>query len=154
MNNKIIKQTVEQTIAPSFLKLGACLIYEALTVIALGLTFSALFLWLFGDATHGFKRALLQLFLWSAIGVYFIRCWLKTGQTLAMQAWQLKLVNQELHLVTLNIAVLRYALATVSLMLLGMGFLWALFDKDRLFLHDRLLDSSIVTLPKTMKSLD
>lgn len=150
MNKKI----VEQTIVPSFFKLSTCLIYEALTVIALSLTFSALFFWLVGDATHGVKRLLLQLFLWSAIGIYFIRCWLKTGQTLAMQAWQLKLVHQETRLLTFNLAVLRYVLATISLMLLGVGFLWALFDRDRLFLHDRLLESSIITLPKTAKSIN
>lgn len=143
------KKTVKQTIAPSFFKLGACLIYEALTVIALSLTFSALFLWLAGDATHGFKRGLLQLFLWVAIGVYYMRCWLKSGQTLAMQAWRLKLVGRDAGLLTFRMALMRYVLVTISLMSVGIGFLWSLFDRDRLFLHDRLLKNRIITLPKT-----
>jgi uncharacterized RDD family membrane protein YckC len=137
---------MKPTVAPSVLKLGACLIYEALTVTALGLVLTGLFLWIAGDATYGLKRGLLQLFLWIAIGSYFVWCWVKTGQTLAMQAWQLKLVNQEAELLTVRAAVLRYILASVNLMLLGLGFLLAVFDKDRLFLHDRLLKSRIILL--------
>ena len=140
-NNKM-----EQTVAPSLFKLGACLIYEALTVVALSIVLAGFFVWFAGDATQGLKRVLLQLFLWLGIGVYLIRCWVKTGQTLAMQAWRLKLVNQDAALLSFRHAVIRYMLATMSLMMLGLGFLWVLFDKDRLFLHDRLLKCKIITV--------
>jgi len=141
----------EQKIAPGLFKLGACLIYEALTLIALSFVFAGLFVWLTGDATHGIKRLLLQLFLWLAIGGYYVRCWLKTGQTLAMQAWRLRLVNQENALLDFKTAILRYTLTTFSLMLLGVGFLWALVDRDRLFLHDRLLKSRIIMVQKNSR---
>jgi len=136
--------------ASSLFKLGACLVYEALTLIALSFAFSALFVWLAGDATHGVQRLLLQIFLWCAVGAYYVRCWVKTGQTLAMQAWQLKLVSQDGALLVLKGAVLRYVLATASLILFGVGFLWAVFDKDRLFLHDRLIKSKIIDMRKSI----
>jgi len=122
--------------------------YEALTVVALSFVCAGLFVWFAGDATHGIKRLFMQLFLWLAIGAYFIWCWLKSGQTLAMQAWQLKLVNQENQLLTLRFAMARYLLATLSLALFGLGFLWAVFDSKKLFLHDRLLKCKVVVQQK------
>ena len=136
------------TSAPSFLKLGACLIYEALVVIALSLVCTTIFVLLLGEATAGVKRYLLQLLLCLTAGVYFVWCWQKSGQTLAMQTWQLKLLNQDGDLFTLTAAITRYVLASLSLMAFGLGYLWAIVDRDRLFLHDRLLKSKIIFAPR------
>jgi uncharacterized RDD family membrane protein YckC len=43
-------------------------------------------------------------------------------------------------------AVHRYLLATLGLAALGLGFLWALFDRDRQFLHDRLAGTALVSV--------
>lgn len=131
--------------APSLIKLGACLLYELLTVIAIVFVSAGLFLWVAGDATHGAKRLLLQIFLWLIVGAYFVWCWQKSGRTLAMQAWKLKLIGEDSQLLSLKIAILRYVLATLGMVLCGMGFLWAIVDRQRLFLHDRLLKSRIIT---------
>lgn len=137
-----------QTTAPSLTKLGACLIYDAFVVIALYLVCVGIFLWLVGDATQGLKRYALQLFLWLSVGAYFVWCWLKSGQTLAMQTWQLKLVSQDGQLLSIKVAIARYVLACASLILFGLGFLWVIFDRDRLFLHDRLLKTHIIYVPR------
>lgn len=131
--------------APSLIKLGACLLYELLTVIAIVFVSAGLFLWIVGDATHGAKRLLLQIFLWLIVGAYFVWCWRQSGQTLAMQAWKIKLIGDDSQLLSLNIAILRYVLATLSVVLCGLGFLWAIMDRQHLFLHDRLLKTRIVT---------
>ena len=140
MNNQKMNMT-----APSLIKLGACLLYELLTVIAIVFVSAGLFLWIVGDATHGAKRLLLQIFLWLIVGAYFIWCWRQSGQTLAMQAWKIKLIGDDSQLLSLNIAILRYVLATLSVVLCGLGFLWAIIDRQHLFLHDRLLKTRIVT---------
>jgi uncharacterized RDD family membrane protein YckC len=132
-------------VAPSLIKLGACLLYELLTVIAIVFVSAGLFLFIAGDATHGAKRLLLQVFLWLILGAYFVWCWRQSGQTLAMQAWKLKLVGHDGQLLSLKIAILRYVLATLGMVLCGLGFLWAIVDNQHLFLHDRLLKSRIVT---------
>jgi uncharacterized RDD family membrane protein YckC len=134
--------------SPGLLKIGACLIYEALVVIALSFVCALVFLMLVGDATHSIKRACLQLLLWISVGVYFVWCWHKSGQTLAMQAWQLKLQNQDATLLSANKAIARYVLACISLVLFGLGFVWALVDRDKLFLHDRLLKTHIIYVPR------
>jgi uncharacterized RDD family membrane protein YckC len=131
--------------APSLIKLGACLLYELLTVIAIVFVSAGLFLWIVGDATHGAKRLLLQIFLWLIVGAYFVWCWRQSGQTLAMQAWKIKLIGDDSQLLSLNIAILRYILATLSVVLCGLGFLWAIIDRQHLYLHDRLLKTRIVT---------
>jgi len=140
VNNQKMNMT-----APSLIKLGACLLYELLTVIAIVFVSAGLFLWIAGDATQGAKRLLLQIFLWLIVGAYFIWCWRQSGQTLAMQAWKIKLIDDDSQLLSLNIAILRYVLATLSVVLCGLGFLWAIMDRQHLFLHDRLLKTRIVT---------
>jgi hypothetical protein len=39
-------------------------------------------------------------------------------------------------------------IASFSLMFFGLGFVWALFDREGLYLHDRLTGGNLVTLPK------
>ena len=128
---------------PTLLKLGGSLVYDALVIIALCFAGALLFITVVGDATLGIKRYLLQLFLWLAIGAYFVWCWLKSGQTLAMHTWHLSLVRADHAPLSIQRAIARYVLASLSLMLFGLGFLWAIVDPDRRFLHDRLLHTKI-----------
>lgn len=134
--------------APSLFKLGACLMYELLTIVAIIFVSTGLFLIVAGDAGHGIKRLFLQLFLWLVVGAYYIRCWIKTGQTLAMQAWKLKLVDERHRLLSIRQAMAKYLLATVSMAFFGAGFLWAVVDKDSRFLHDRLLRYQVISYTK------
>lgn len=133
---------------PAWLRLAACMLYDGLVVLALSFALALGFILLFGDASHGLKRYALQLFLWLGIGLYFVWCWRKSGQTLAMQTWQLKLSDGQTKLLNWPQALIRYALASLSLAAFGLGFVWAVFDRDGLFLHDRLLNSRITFVPR------
>lgn len=133
---------------PAWLRLAACMLYDGLVVLALSFALALGFILLFGDASHGLKRYALQLFLWLGIGLYFVWCWRKSGQTLAMQTWQLKLSDGQTKLLNWPQALIRYALASLSLGAFGLGFAWAVFDRDGLFLHDRLLNSRITFVPR------
>lgn len=133
---------------PAWLRLAACMLYDGLVVLALSFALALGFILLFGDASHGLKRYALQLFLWLGVGLYFVWCWRKSGQTLAMQTWQLKLSDGQTKLLNWPQALIRYALASLSLGAFGLGFAWAVFDRDGLFLHDRLLNSRITFVPR------
>ncbi len=87
-------------------------------------------------------------------GVYFTWLHRHGGQTLAMQTWKLKLVDARTGgRVSLGQAWLRYALAWTSLLGCGLGFCWALVDRDRQFLHDRLAGTRVVSaFPPTRSS--
>ena len=55
-----------------------------------------------------------------------------------MQTWKLRVVTASGQRVYLKQAVARYLFAMIGFFFLGCGIVWALFDRDRQFLHDRL----------------
>lgn len=89
-------------------------------------------------------KMLFQMYLFVVIGIYFIWCWAKTGQTLPMKTWRLRVITVDGHPLSPSHAVLRYSLAWASFLTAGIGFFWAFADKDRQFLHDRLARTKIV----------
>lgn len=125
-------------------RLFASLIYELLILISLWMLVTALFVGVFGHANANPKRLILQSLLWLMTGIYFVWQWQKSGQTLPAQTWKIKLINQDGALLSLGIACLRYLLASVSLLCFGLGFCWALWDKNGLYWHDRLLNTKFV----------
>lgn len=86
------------------------------------------------------------------LGIYFIWYWRHGGQTLAMQTWKLKLVDRDGATPSANQLYLRYFLAWPSVLFYGVGLIWALFDRDRQFLHDRLAGTRIIFAPPTTAS--
>ena len=61
-----------------------------------------------------------------------------------MKTWKLRLVSADGGPVSVRRAALRYLLACLSVALAGAGLVWAAFDRDRQFLHDRLAGTRIV----------
>jgi uncharacterized RDD family membrane protein YckC len=78
------------------------------------------------------------------MGAYFIWYWHHSGQTLAMQTWKIALTTPSGASPSLAQLALRYVVAWPSVVCLGVGLLWALIDRDRQFLHDRLAGTRLV----------
>lgn len=76
--------------------------------------------------------------------VYFAWFWVHGGQTLAMKTWRIRVVDVGGGRLRPAQAVLRFLAAWPSIALGGVGILWALFDRDGQFLHDRIADTRIV----------
>lgn len=119
------------------------MVYEALVLFAVAFFAAWLFFFVSGgrDATDGALRLLLQAFIALMWIAYLLGSWLRGGQTLAMRAWRVRLVD-----VTPRKALLRLALAAL-LVPTGISLLWALFDRERQFLHDRLAGTRLVLKP-------
>lgn len=130
--------------APGLIRRFASALYDLLLLAALLLVASFPFLAIVGDATQGWRRHLLQLYVVVVAGAYFVGFWSRGGQTLAMKTWRIRVVRSEGGPLTPARALHRYLLALLSLLALGLGFLWALVDRDRQFLHDRLAGTQIV----------
>ena len=130
----------------------ASMLYESLLLLGvLALVFLVPWLILgvvFGIAPPGW---LAWIHVVTALGAYFVWYWRRGGQTLAMQTWRLRIVDAASgRLPDDRQCLLRYALAWPSVLFFGAGLLWALFDRDRQFLHDRLAGTCIVLLPGNM----
>jgi uncharacterized RDD family membrane protein YckC len=112
----------------------ASMVYEAVLLFAVGFFAAWLLFFASGgrDATAGAARHLLQLLIGLVFAAYFLWSWLRGGQTLAMKAWRIRLVE-----VTPLRALIRFVLAMLLVPTL-ISILWSFFDRDRQFLHDRL----------------
>lgn len=82
---------------------------------------------------------------------YFVWQWKKGRQTLGMRAWRIYLTTPGGVRLGWEKLTLRFFLAGVSLAAFGSGFLWALFDKDRLAFHDRFSGTLLVFTGKTTR---
>ncbi len=127
------------------------MLYDGLLLIAILFAATFLFLMLFGGAIEPPKRYFLQFYLWLVAAAYFLFCWLRGGQTLAMQTWRIRLTDHAGGSISWSQAVRRYVLASLGLLFFGAGFLWAVFDRQGLFLHDRLTGSRFVLVEKRKK---
>lgn len=146
------------------------MIYEAM------LLFGVVFItgWIFDTLTQSRHALTLrharQFWLFLVLGAYFVFFWHRSGQTLAMKTWHIKLIAPDYKNISIMKAIMRYLLAWVwflptmaidyafglkgwsSIGLLAAGMiLWAitaLFDKDHQFLHDRLLGTYLINFSK------
>jgi uncharacterized RDD family membrane protein YckC len=128
-------------VTPGLARRLAAMAYEAILLFAVAFFAAWLFYFASGGAdttSPGAARLELQILIGMVFAGYFLWCWLRGGQTLAMKAWKIRLVE-----VTPLKALLRFALACV-LVPTGISIVWALFDRDRQFLHDRLAGTRLV----------
>ena len=116
------------------------MLYESLLVFAVAFFAGWIFYFASGgrDATHGWLRHAEQAFLLTFLAAYFLWCWLRGGQTLAMKAWKIRLVD-----VTPARALLRFLYAVV-LVPTGLSVLWVFVDREKQFLHDRLAGTRLI----------
>jgi len=121
------------------------MVYESLLLFGVAFFASLPFIGTAGAGTDGWVRHAYQAYLFLVIGLYFVWSWRRRGQTLAMKTWKMHLVGADGTRITLRQALLRYAYAWPSLLLGGIGILYALRDSEGQFLHDRLSGTRIVT---------
>jgi uncharacterized RDD family membrane protein YckC len=131
-------------VTPGLPRRLASMLYEAVLLFAVGFFAAWVFFFASGgrDATSGTLRHELQLFIFVVCGAYFLWCWLRGGQTLAMKAWHIRLVE-----ISPGKALLRLLLAAV-LVPTGISLIWALFDREAQFLHDRLAGTRLISVPR------
>lgn len=120
------------------------LIYEALLLVAVLLAGALPIVVITQGWQPAIARLTLQLGLLLLCGFYFVWQWVRMGQTLPMKTWQLRLIAADGARISAQRAVTRYLAACAGTLLAGIGFWWALVDRERCFLHDRLAGTRIV----------
>jgi uncharacterized RDD family membrane protein YckC len=130
--------------APALARRLASALYDLLLVVALVFIATFPVLAFLGDATHGWRRHVLQIWVLLVVGAYFVGFWTRGGQTLPMKTWHIRVVSRDGQPLGMARAIHRYLIALLGIAALGLGFLWAVFDRDRQFLHDRLAGTALV----------
>lgn len=121
------------------------MLYEGLVVFSVLLIGFLLPQVLLAGFSMGASGKVLWLHVAVLLMLYFLWCWLNGGQTLPMKTWKLRIANTDGGPLRPMQALLRYLAAWPSIGLFGAGILWAMFDKDGQFLHDRIAGTRIVS---------
>jgi len=148
----------------------AAMVYEALIVAAILFIATLLFQAFAIGRVTGLARTILQLYLATILGLYFVWFW-QRGQTLPMKAWRLRLTARDGGGVSPLRALARYLVAALTIgaafsaglylrehsdsvvawLTLALGLVsigWALFDSDRQCLYDRIAGTRLVRTDK------
>lgn len=156
--------------SPSRRRRFASMMYES--VLLFGII--AITTFIFDYATKSYHALYLrhtrQFLLFLAIGIYFMLCWRRSGQTLPMKTWYMRIEAKDGSKPSYFRLLLRYLLlwplpllsalvvqylshrsgyASTDLLIIAAPFsifIWTWFDKDGLFMHDRLVGTRLVDL--------
>ncbi|MEO8101267.1 MAG: RDD family protein [Betaproteobacteria bacterium] len=155
---------------PSIRRRMAALPYEGLLIVAILLISAFPLAGLKGATLQGIPNVLTQVYFLCVAAAYFTWFWRRGGQTLAMKTWRFRVIGIDGQPLTFSRAAARFACATmfygpalVGLLLLFFPnrvspvlalwpflpmfatLLWARFDTDRQFLHDRIAGTRLVS---------
>ncbi len=132
-------------------RLGAIL-YDSLLVLALlFLTTIPFIAARSGEPVEADDNLLYQLSIVLVVYLFFTGFWSRSGRTLGMQSWGLRVETPDGDVPTFMAASIRFVVAILSWLPLGLGFLWQLWDKDSLTWHDRLSGTRLMHYPKPDK---
>jgi uncharacterized RDD family membrane protein YckC len=143
--------------APLWRRLAA-MAYDSILILAIWMVVAFIVLSLFGidnaRTLDGevvtldplYKNVLFAAMLFSA-WAFFAWFWTHSGQTLGMQAWRIRVENTDGSRIRLGQTVIRFVMAIVSFLVLGLGYFCMLFNASRETLHDRASGSVIVQVP-------
>lgn len=127
----------------------AAMLYDALLVAALLFLATLPFIAIRGgEPVETGDNLLYRFVLAVVVYAFFVGFWSRSGRTLGMQSWGLQLVSDEGGTPSVTSASLRFFAAIVSLLPLGLGFLWQVWDPAKLTWHDRISRTRIVYYPR------
>ena len=132
---------------PGLLRRLAALLYDALLLFAVLFAATVPALVVTDGRAIRPNDPLFTAYLLAVSYLYLGWCWTRSGQTLGMRAWRLRLRTCRGSRLGWLHALGRFAAALVSIGAAGIGLLWMAVDRDRLTLHDRLCGTVIERVP-------
>lgn len=139
----------------SLLRRFAAIVYDALLIFSFLVILAILATtWLGGENVHSggplFVRGY-NAIRFLIIFVFFVGYWSSRGRTLGMQSWGLQLQTKQGGIPSLGACAIRFFAAVLSWITFGLGFVWQLWDVDKLTWHDRLSGTRVVHYPRPPK---
>lgn len=121
--------------------------YDALLLLAVLFFATAIALPLNSGQAFTSQHILYPLYLLSISFLFYGWFWTHGGQTLGLRSWKMQLVSRSEKAISWKQAFMRFICAIISWLFLGAGFLWILFDKNKLAWHDYLSGTMPVNNP-------
>lgn len=143
-------QPTMATLASLWLRLFAA-VYDLLPLLGLWFLAAVLALVMTGGALDVHRigdKLFVQLLVLAGSAAYFVVSWLRGGQTIGMKPWRLRIVRADGAPLRTSQALLRFAVALLSLLPLGAGYWWMLFDRERRAWHDLAAGTLVVRMEK------
>ena len=128
----------EAAARPGLLRRLAALIYDTLLLFAVLFAATVPAVIVTGGEAVGPNHPAFTAYLLAVSYLYFGWCWTRSGQTLGMRAWRMRVRTREGEPLGWGRSLVRFTAAMVSIGAAGIGLLWVAFDRERLSLHDRL----------------
>ncbi|MDA9676214.1 RDD family protein [Pseudomonadota bacterium] len=121
-------------------------IYDLFLLLGVWFAVGSFALWLNGGQV--LHPALGSILVFVSGWIFFAFFWIKSGQTLGMQAWRIKLISSDSssQKITLMQTFLRYSVNCGILALLGMPLLLIYVDQKRLAVNDVLSKTKLIRL--------
>jgi uncharacterized RDD family membrane protein YckC len=122
------------------------IVYDSMVVVALMMLATMLAMLAgFGGRT-AMKDPVYTGYLLVVWFLYLAWCWHKGGMTVGMRAWRVRIEDKNGQRPGWGACSLRFLVALFSTALVGLGFLWSLFDKGKRTWHDILSSTRLVRL--------
>ncbi len=128
----------------SLLRRLAAIFYDTLLLFALLFFASIIIVVPMGITIEHPLYSLYVVYIYVVSFIFFGWFWTHGGQTLGMRAWRVRVQRHDGGSLTWRHALVRYLVAALSWMAFGAGFIWCLFDKEGLALHDILSKTRLV----------
>ena len=109
---------------PSLLRYLAVILYDTLLLLSVLLFASAISVALNGGQAVGQGNLFFTLYLFAVSFLFYGWFWTHGGQTLGMRSWKVTLHSTETKTISWQQAFLRFVVALVSWLPLGLGFWW------------------------------
>lgn len=97
------------------------------------------------------RDPMLTSVLFVILYLFFAYFWTRTGQTLGMQVWRIRIENYDGSSISWTQALKRYMAAYVSWIPAGLGYLWLLWDPRRETWPDKFSGTQVVDVPPPPK---
>ncbi len=140
MNNDLSIDITHFTV-PGFFRRCAAIFYDALVLCGVLILAAALVVVPLGQL-YGIEiesgNLPYQLYLCAVIFSFFGWFWVHGGQTPGMRAWRIRLIREDGGRIRWRDALIRFLSAIAAWLPCGLGFIWLLFDRDKLTWYDRL----------------
>jgi len=133
----------------SFIRRLAAMLYDSVLLCSIFFCGTFILIFSIGEGEVQSGNLFYSGFLILLAYIYFCWHWTQGRQTLGMRSWHVFIINESNKNLSGKQASLRYTAALLSLAIIGLGFVWALFDKRKLALHDRLSKTKLIVDKET-----